>query len=181
MSAAASLLLVFGACAGSKTTTDVGLGEDGGLSADTGSTSQWCKTITSYPATIDPSPDKCTNGEGQPSGPATAAVSDTCVTCTPRCGAQKVGFAGGGAYYLIKDLPSGACPTGGEICDMAAMYAQECNGQMQGCAVNGYRCTCSAGQWDCKTTGQGGGACPPCQADGGATADAGPPGDASTD
>lgn len=126
---------------------------------------KWCQPAVQPGPTGTPvrhSPSPCTVPSSAPAPFGTSSVSGGCNQCTPRCDAEKVPFVGGGAFYTLYDLPSGACETEGEICDMGAVPVQTCNGAMRGCAINGYRCSCTSGQWSCLMISAGGGICEPC-------------------
>ena len=134
-----------------------------------GDESSWCSGGSTAGQPVRRSPDSCTTEKSAPPPHSSTTSSNSCVQCTPRCGATKVSFAGGNVYYTDTDLPSGACSTDGELCDMAGTAPlRTCHGQTFGCAVNVYRCTCSGGKWGCVMTSQGGGTCGACIEDGGA-------------
>lgn len=119
----------------------------------------WCESNPELPAKVRQSPDACTTGKSEPPPVSAETDSERCVQCTPRCGATKYLYLAE-EYYTDTDLPVGSCSTEGETCDMAATAPlSHCSEVVHGCAVNGYRCTCTGGKWACLMISQGSGAC----------------------
>lgn len=142
---AASTLLTFVAC-----------GTDSAATSDP----VWCESNRMFPAKVRTSPDACTTAKSEPPPvKSDEVVNDSCVQCTPRCGATKYGTATD-EYYTDTDLPAGTCSHEGEKCDMTATAPlSHCGGVVHGCAVNEYRCSCTGGKWACLMTSPGSGAC----------------------
>lgn len=99
----------------------------------------------------------CSTGNPYPDHQVFAVVDDTrqgLPTCAARCGAERGGV--NNAYYF-DGLPTGSCAEEGVSCQMAAQERCDCP-SVTG-PLHAFVCTCTAGQWSCGITVQGGATC----------------------
>lgn len=95
--------------------------------------------------------------------PQSTNIDGQYARCTPRCGTEALPMGDD-----LAQVPSGACSTEGDICDMSLGLACHFEGGItEPGPVSGLRCTCEKGTWACAITEQGAGICARALGEGG--------------